>query len=82
MLVGEAEQRNFPMHLSGCFLGAPWYVTSRDKKTLPEFAGGDLLLSSSLAVCPLLLPSPSFSVHWCNWWHQLWVKGPSASAFK
>lgn len=23
MLVGEAEQRSFRVHLSGCFLGAP-----------------------------------------------------------
>lgn len=41
----------------------PWYVTSWDKKTLSEFAGGDLFLSSNLDVCPSLLPIPSFSVH-------------------
>lgn len=39
-----------------------WYVTSWDKKTLSEFAGGDLFLSSNLDVCPSVLPIPSFSV--------------------
>lgn len=60
------EQRSFLVHLFWCwvfFFWRLWYVTSWDKKTLSEFAGGDLFLSSNLDVCPSVLPILSFSVY-------------------
>lgn len=34
----------------------PWYVASWEKKTLSEFAGSDLFLSSNPDVCPSAAP--------------------------